>query len=213
MKKLLLLITLGLGLWYWYDGKMPFMAASGAFDSAGNPIVWVFTFKDCGAPCQDAINDLKNRNTAFIEKPIDPANTNDADVKLWRAHGGPSFPLIVVGEGKMSGFMRSELAALLAESFGEKYLHATERRYFNAHFSTDGSPRIVMYSTDWCGYCKRLRAEFQENNVDFTEIDIEKVADSDLLATTMGIRGVPATWVGYRRVQGASLSDVKKAFR
>ena len=213
MKKLLLLIALGIGLWYWYDGKIPLMATPGAFDNAGNPIVWVFTFRDCGAPCQDAIKDLKNRNVTFVEKPIDPANTQDADVKLWKAHGSPSLPLIVVGEGAMSGFMKSELGALLAESFGAKYLHAAERRYFNNHFNTDGSPRIVMYATDWCGYCKRLRAEFRENNVEFTEIDIEKVPDGDILASTMGIRGVPATWVGYRRVHGSSLSEVKKAFR
>lgn len=213
MKKLILLITLGAGLWYWYDGNLSFGKTPAALDGAGQPVVWVFTFDACGAPCAEALDDLRKRKAPFVEKLIDPADKDNADVQFWQAHRATSFPLIVVGDDSLAGFNRPELANLLAQHFGDTYLHAQEQRYFQKHFNADGSPRIVMYATAWCGYCKRLRTEFQQNNIDFTEIDVEKSGEQQLLSTTMGIRGVPATWVGYRRVQGSSLADVKKAFK
>lgn len=212
MKKLLILIILGAGVWYWQGGKLPFASGPAAVDASGNPQVWVFTFKGCGGPCNDALSDLKNRGVAFTEKQINPDDSSDADVQIWRSHGKPTFPLILVGNGKTIGFSRPELAALLAENLGDKALHESERRYFKKHFNSDGSPRIVMYGADWCGYCDRLRKEFVENNVDFTEIDVEKSGEKMLMANTLGIRGYPTTWVGYRRVNGSNLSAVKRAF-
>jgi mycoredoxin len=34
---------------------------------------------------------------------------------------------------------------------------------------------FVMYSTTWCGYCKRLKAQLAELGISFEEINIEKV--------------------------------------
>ena len=34
---------------------------------------------------------------------------------------------------------------------------------------------IVMYSTSWCGYCKRLKSQLAEIGVTFDEINIEEV--------------------------------------
>ncbi len=30
-----------------------------------------------------------------------------------------------------------------------------------------------MYSTSWCGYCRRLKTQLDENGIAYTEIDIE----------------------------------------
>ena len=35
---------------------------------------------------------------------------------------------------------------------------------------------FVMYSTSWCGYCKRLKSQLAEQGVTFEEINIEEVA-------------------------------------
>ncbi|MEO9221367.1 MAG: mycoredoxin [Mycobacteriaceae bacterium] len=32
---------------------------------------------------------------------------------------------------------------------------------------------LTMYSTNWCGYCRRLRMQLDEAGIDFSEIDIE----------------------------------------
>jgi mycoredoxin len=34
---------------------------------------------------------------------------------------------------------------------------------------------FVMYSTTWCGYCKRLKSQLADLGVTFEEINIEKV--------------------------------------
>jgi len=33
---------------------------------------------------------------------------------------------------------------------------------------------LVMYSTQWCGYCKRLKAMLNADGITFTEIDLEQ---------------------------------------
>ena len=37
---------------------------------------------------------------------------------------------------------------------------------------------FVMYSTQWCGYCKRLKAMLNADGITFTEIDLEHDADA-----------------------------------
>ncbi len=34
-------------------------------------------------------------------------------------------------------------------------------------------PNVTMYATSWCGFCHRARLFLDENNVPYTEIDIE----------------------------------------
>ncbi len=35
---------------------------------------------------------------------------------------------------------------------------------------------FVMYSTSWCGYCKRLKSQLADLGISFEEINIEEVA-------------------------------------
>lgn len=37
---------------------------------------------------------------------------------------------------------------------------------------------FVMYSTQWCGYCKRLKAMLNQDGITFTEIDLEHDPDA-----------------------------------
>lgn len=33
---------------------------------------------------------------------------------------------------------------------------------------------LTMYSTVWCGYCQRLKAQMQREGIEFIEVDIEQ---------------------------------------
>lgn len=33
---------------------------------------------------------------------------------------------------------------------------------------------IIMYSTTWCGYCRRLKTQLKSEGIGFTEINIEE---------------------------------------
>ncbi len=40
--------------------------------------------------------------------------------------------------------------------------------------STSGAtPDVTMYTTTWCGYCKRLKRMMQDDGINFVEVDIE----------------------------------------
>jgi mycoredoxin len=32
---------------------------------------------------------------------------------------------------------------------------------------------LTMYSTSWCGYCRRLKSQLDREGIDYTEVDIE----------------------------------------
>ena len=35
------------------------------------------------------------------------------------------------------------------------------------------TPDVTMYTTTWCGYCKRLKRMMQDDGINFVEVDIE----------------------------------------
>ena len=39
--------------------------------------------------------------------------------------------------------------------------------------------KVVMYSTSWCGYCKKAKNYFEANKIAYIEKDIEEWAISD----------------------------------
>ncbi len=39
--------------------------------------------------------------------------------------------------------------------------------------ASPATPAVTMYTTTWCGYCVRLKAQMQRAGIDYTEIDIE----------------------------------------
>lgn len=52
---------------------------------------------------------------------------------------------------------------------------------------------LTMYSTQWCGYCQRLKAQLDRAGVAFTEIDIERdeAAAQFVASVNGGNRTVP----------------------
>jgi mycoredoxin len=35
-----------------------------------------------------------------------------------------------------------------------------------------------MYSTSWCGYCRRLKAQLERDGIEFVVVDIERTPDA-----------------------------------
>jgi mycoredoxin len=44
-----------------------------------------------------------------------------------------------------------------------------------------------MYSTVWCGYCQRLKAQMTRAGIEYTEVDIE--ADTESAAFVASVNG------------------------
>ena len=63
---------------------------------------------------------------------------------------------------------------------------------------------VVMYSTNWCGYCQRARNLFERKGVAVHEIKLDDEPDQRpvMLQRTGGQRTVPQIFVGELHVGG-----------
>jgi mycoredoxin len=59
--------------------------------------------------------------------------------------------------------------------------------------SQPSDERIIMYSTSWCGDCRRAKRIFGDFNVPYVEVNIEQDEDAAELVQSLnnGMRSVP----------------------
>jgi glutaredoxin len=74
------------------------------------------------------------------------------------------------------------------------------------------TPRIELYTTSWCPYCRQARNFFQSRQIPFTEYDVEKDKDAALRKRQLDPRsGVPLAVINGQLVHGFSEPAYKKA--
>ncbi len=69
-----------------------------------------------------------------------------------------------------------------------------------------------MYSTSWCGYCRRAREYFRAAGIPFSEHDIEASARARRAYNRLG-GGVPLLKVGGRTMNGFSVERFERFHR
>ncbi len=52
---------------------------------------------------------------------------------------------------------------------------------------------LTMYTTPWCGYCRRLKSQLAREGIEITEVDIEREPDAAdyVMAVNGGFQTVP----------------------
>src|SRR5690348_6750845 len=45
-------------------------------------------------------------------------------------------------------------------------------------FVSEVPETLTMYSTSWCGYCRRLKSQLERDGIPYVEIDIERTPDA-----------------------------------
>jgi mycoredoxin len=58
---------------------------------------------------------------------------------------------------------------------------------------TEPTPVVTMYSTQWCGYCHRLKSQLDREGIAYEVVDIERVPDAARIVEEVnrGNRTVP----------------------
>ncbi|GAA4943230.1 mycoredoxin [Actinomycetospora succinea] len=53
--------------------------------------------------------------------------------------------------------------------------------------------QMTMYTTSWCGFCRRLKTQLDREGIGYTEVDIEREPDAAEIVTKVngGNRTVP----------------------
>ncbi len=74
-------------------------------------------------------------------------------------------------------------------------LHADDPR------TATGDDRVVMLAADWCGYCRKLRRDFDRARVAYRLLDID-TPEGERAMRALGARAVPVTVIGQDVVRG-----------
>ena len=73
-------------------------------------------------------------------------------------------------------------------------------------------PQVIMYSTVWCGYCRRLKTMMKAAGISFTEVDIEHdpVAAEFVMNANKGNQTVPTLkFADGSALTNPSINEVK----
>lgn len=73
---------------------------------------------------------------------------------------------------------------------------------------------ITMFSTEWCGYCKRLKLMLDKTGIGYSEVDIERTPGTPELVEQVngGNQTVPTVvYPDGTTATNPSLNDVKAA--
>ncbi len=75
------------------------------------------------------------------------------------------------------------------------------------------TPIVTMYSTTWCGYCRRLKRQLEEAGISYEEIDLDRDGSYDdrIIEKTGGYRTVPTVEVGGELLVNPSLREIEAA--
>ncbi|VAW75241.1 hypothetical protein MNBD_GAMMA15-1998 [hydrothermal vent metagenome] len=81
------------------------------------------------------------------------------------------------------------------------------------HGVNKSQEKVVIYTTRRCGYCRKAKAWLRQNNISYSERDIETSSRARKEFEKMGARGVPVILVGKQRINGYSESRMRSALK
>lgn len=89
------------------------------------------------------------------------------------------------------------------------------RAYFNATPATAGTTgnEVVLYATSWCGYCAKMRKFLAENQIPYSEYDIERSGEAKAQYDALRGTGVPLMVVNGDVIRGYNPNKVLNALR
>ena len=80
--------------------------------------------------------------------------------------------------------------------------------------TSNTAPRIVVFSTPNCGWCRKLKDYLREKGFRFKEIDVSKdqKAAQDVVRKT-GQMGVPVTLINNRPIVGFNKTEIDRLLK
>ncbi|MEA1605123.1 glutaredoxin family protein [Pseudomonas spirodelae] len=71
---------------------------------------------------------------------------------------------------------------------------------------------VVLYATQWCGYCAKTREQLANDGVAYREVDIEKDANGNATYKALGGRGVPLIDINGTLIHGYNPRAMRAAY-
>jgi glutaredoxin len=145
----------------------------------------------------------KNGNIFFSDKP--PSADKNAEVRTFKDDPEPNFrttPKVDSQKPKSGG---TEEKTSLSSQKPKSKSPERKRSYSNIN--------VIVYSTSWCGYCRKAKEYLRSLNVNLVEYDIEKDPGKakEMLSKSRGSTGVPLIDVEGIIIQGYSQRAIEDA--
>ena len=71
---------------------------------------------------------------------------------------------------------------------------------------------VVLYATQWCGYCAKTREQLAKDGVPYREVDIEKDSAGNATFKSLGGRGVPLIDINGTLIHGYNPQAMRAAY-
>ncbi len=68
---------------------------------------------------------------------------------------------------------------------------------------------VILYATDWCGYCEKTRQFLDENHIQYIEYNIEKSAEARQQHAALNAKGVPVLDIKGTIIYGYDMKNTK----
>ena len=72
--------------------------------------------------------------------------------------------------------------------------------------------KVVMYSAEWCGVCKKAKKYFKANNIPYKDYDIDKSSKGKKDFKKLGAKGVPVILVVKKRLNGFTAGSFESIY-
>lgn len=75
-------------------------------------------------------------------------------------------------------------------------------------YASSHDAEVVLYATQWCGYCQKARELMTKHSIKYFEYDIEKSSEGRAQHDRLGGKGVPVLLIGGQVVNGYNASKI-----
>jgi len=107
-----------------------------------------------------------------------------------------------------------EFTEVLVSSYQSvSYANVTDETSRGVTGTADKGKKVVIFSADWCGACKKAKKYFRRKGIPFREYDIDKGSKAKRLYKQLGATGVPVIIVGKKRMNGFSEAGFERIYR
>jgi len=115
---------------------------------------------------------------------------------------------VIAVNHRLAVVRRALLSAALSMALA---LFVVDRYALYTHRPSADATRVVIYTTAWCPYCARLRADLSASGVQYVEYDVEKSMQGALGFWALRGRGVPISAIGPKVVYGYRVEQIQSA--
>ena len=102
------------------------------------------------------------------------------------------------------------LAVVGQTAFAEGMMPASEP---STPVESGASPKVEIFITSWCPYCRQLETFLKKNKILYTSYDIEQDAKGAEIFEKIGGAGVPMVRVGKEVIHGYDPDRILETFR